>query len=441
MSYTYKQIWRINFPVMMSLLMERLVNITDAIFLGRVGEVELGAAALAGVYYLAVYMLGFGFSLGLQVLIAHRNGERNYMDTGKVFFQGLYILLGLAAVVFVLARWLTPVILSRMITSDVVREAATSYLEWRFYGLFFAFPLLALRSFFVGIVQTRILTVNAITLILTNIGLNYLLVFGKGGLPALGIAGAAMASSLAEGLTLVILVIFIAAKTDKKRYGLKPVFDSGEMRRLWDLSVWSMLRAFISVVPWFFFFVFLERIGSRELAIANIIRSISTLFFVIVSSFATTAGSLTGNLIGAGKPGEVMPLCRRIIRLSYLLGIPLIALVWIFPDPVLGVYTPDAGLVRDAYAPLYVMLAVFIFSAPAYVWSNAVSGTGRTRLAFLFQVGTIVCYMGYLLLLKHLEVHSIAVYWSAEHFFVLLLFLCCWGYMQSKKWRRKGGHF
>ena len=51
MNYTYKQIWLINFPVMMSILMEQLINITDAIFLGHVGEVELGASALAGIYY------------------------------------------------------------------------------------------------------------------------------------------------------------------------------------------------------------------------------------------------------------------------------------------------------------------------------------------------------------------------------------------------------
>lgn len=78
MNYTYKQIWLINLPVMMSVLMEQLINITDAVFLGHVGEVELGASALAGIYYLATYMLGFGFSIGLQVMIARRNGEQNY---------------------------------------------------------------------------------------------------------------------------------------------------------------------------------------------------------------------------------------------------------------------------------------------------------------------------------------------------------------------------
>ena len=83
MNFTYKQIWLINFPVMMSLLMEQLINLTDTIFLGHVGEVELGASALAGMYYIAIYMLGFGFSLGLQVMIARRNGERNLQKTGE----------------------------------------------------------------------------------------------------------------------------------------------------------------------------------------------------------------------------------------------------------------------------------------------------------------------------------------------------------------------
>lgn len=65
--------------------MEQLINITDAVFLGHVGEVELGASALAGIYYLVTYMLGFGFSIGLQVMIACRNGEQNYAETGRTF--------------------------------------------------------------------------------------------------------------------------------------------------------------------------------------------------------------------------------------------------------------------------------------------------------------------------------------------------------------------
>ena len=63
-----------------------MIGLTDTAYLGRVGEVELGASALAGVYYLVIYMLGFGFSVGAQVLMARRNGEGEYKRIGEVFF-------------------------------------------------------------------------------------------------------------------------------------------------------------------------------------------------------------------------------------------------------------------------------------------------------------------------------------------------------------------
>ena len=125
MNYTYKQIWLINLPVMMSVLMEQLINITDAVFLGHVGEVELGASALAGIYYLATYMLGFGFSIGLQVMIARRNGEQDYAETGRTFFQGLFFLSGLALSLCLLIQGLSPFLLKQLITSPEIYQAVT----------------------------------------------------------------------------------------------------------------------------------------------------------------------------------------------------------------------------------------------------------------------------------------------------------------------------
>ena len=70
MNYTYKKIWLIAFPVMMSILIEQLINITDALFLGHVGDVELGASALAGIWFLAIYMLGLEFIVMINRCIA-----------------------------------------------------------------------------------------------------------------------------------------------------------------------------------------------------------------------------------------------------------------------------------------------------------------------------------------------------------------------------------
>ncbi len=128
MRYTNKQILKITYPVLISLLMEHMIGLTDTAYLGRVGEVELGASALAGVYYLVIYMLGFGFSVGAQVLMARRNGEGEYKRIGEVFTQGGLFLFLLAAVLFTASNLLTPYLLRRMIGSEEVYRATMSYL-------------------------------------------------------------------------------------------------------------------------------------------------------------------------------------------------------------------------------------------------------------------------------------------------------------------------
>ena len=90
MRFTNRQILKITFPVLLSLMMEQLIGLTDTIYLGHVGEVELGASAIAGIFYLTIFMVGFGFSIGAQVLIARRNGEGNLAGIGPIFMQGMY---------------------------------------------------------------------------------------------------------------------------------------------------------------------------------------------------------------------------------------------------------------------------------------------------------------------------------------------------------------
>ena len=340
MNYTYKQIWLINFPVMMSILMEQLINITDAVFLGHVGEVELGASALAGIYYLAVYMLGFGFSIGLQVMVARRNGERNYPETGRTFFQGLFFLSGLAIVLCLLVQATSPFVLRRLISSPEVYQAVVRYLDWRSFGLLFSFPFLALRAFFVGITHTKALSWAAAVAVAVNIPLNYFLIFGL----HLGIAGAAIASSLAEMTSFGVLCICVLGQKDREKYGLKPVYDGSLLLRVLRLSVWSMFHAFISVAPWFLFFVAIEHLGKAPLAVSNITRSVSAVFFVIANSFAVTTGSLVSNAIGAGAADELFPICRKVLRLGYGIGLPLVAVALWGNSRIVGLYTDSEAL-------------------------------------------------------------------------------------------------
>ena len=197
---------------------------------------------------------------------------------------------------------------------------------------------------------------------------------------------------------------------DKRFYGLSWNFDKSVLLHVCHVSVWSMFHSFISVAPWFLFFVAIEHLGELQLAVANILRSISTLFFVIVNSFAATTGSLVSNLIGANERGLVFPLCSRVIRLGYAIGLPLIALALVFHQPVVSVYADNPAIVQTAWLPFVVMLLNYVFALPGYVYMNAA--------AFIFQATTITAYLLYLWGLSHWNV-PLAVYWTVEYLFVI----------------------
>lgn len=438
MRFTNREILRITFPVMLSLMMEQLIGLTDTAYLGRVGEVELGASALASVFYLVIFMLGFGFSIGAQVLMARRNGEGRHEMVGPVFIQSLLFLLTLAAVLFTLSQLFSPRLLRLLIESDEVYRAAVSYLDWRVYGFFFSFAAVVFRAFYVATTRTRILTGNSVVMVLTNVVLNYVLIFGKFGMPALGIAGAAIASSVSEAVSLLYFILYTRFRTDWRRYGLFRFggVDVGVLKRILSLSVWVMAQEGFAFFGWFVFFVAVEHLGERPLAVTNIVRSVSSFIFMFVNAFASTASSLVSNLIGAGESERVLPLCRRMVGLCYAFVVPTALLCALFPRIVLHIYTDNAALVDASVDSLWVMLSSYVLCVPAIIYQFAVSGTGNTRKAMEIVLTTVALYVLYTLALTVWLRAPVAVCWTTDHVYYFVL-LWSFVYLRGEGWRKR----
>ena len=303
-----------------------------------------------------------------------------------------------------------------LIISDDVYNAVIRYLDGRIWGLFFSFPFLALRSFLVGITQTKALNMAAFTAVLVNIPMNWLLIFGFD----MGISGAAIASSFAELCSLIVLTVYMFRHINRHLYGLHWSIDITVLKEVFSISVWSMFQFFMSVAIWFLFFLAIERLSETELAVSNIIRSVSALFAVIVNALSGVTSSLVSNLIGAGEKRNVFPLCHRIIRLGYAAGVPLIVLALLFHQSIIGAYTDNPIIIQVAWLPFAVMLLNYFFALPGYVYLNAVTGTGATRTVFIFQVITTIAYLFCLWGLSHWNV-PLAAYWTVEYLFVILL--------------------
>lgn len=438
MQFQNKEILKITFPVLVSLLMEHLIGLTDTAYLGRVGEVELGASALAGVYYLVIYMLGFGFSVGAQVLIARRNGEKSYRKIGEVFTQGSLFLLLFAALLFTLSHLYSPALLRRLIESDAVYRATLDYIDWRVYGFFFSFIAVMFRAFYVGTTNTRTLTANSLVMVGTNIVLNYMLIFGKFGFPALGIKGAAIASSISEAVSVLFFVVYTYRRVDYRKYGLFTFsrVDWPMLRQILSVSVWVMIQNGFAFVAWFIFFVAMEHHGERPLAITNVVRSISSFLFMFVNAFASTNSSLVSNLIGAGQSDDVLPLSRRMIGLCYAFVLPLSLLIALFPSAVLRIYTDQADLIQASIPSLWVMLSSYLLAVPAFIFFFCVSGTGNTQIALRLEIASVSVYVLYTLYVVYYLKADVAVCWTTEYVYNLMI-LSSFLYLWKGNWRKK----
>jgi len=436
---TYRRIWEISLPIILSLVAQNIVNVTDTAFLGRVGEVELGASAIAGLFYISLFMLGFGFGIGGQILIARRNGERNYAEIGKITDNSLYFLMGMGLFLFLIIKFFSPAMLRPMIASDAVYQASTEFLQYRIYGIFFAFGNVLLRAFYIGTTSTRVLTYNALIMAGTNVVLDYGLIFGNFGLPEMGIKGAAIASSISEAVSAIFFFTYTFRMVDLKKYNLFRFddFDWQVVRKTLDISIFVMLQYFISLAAWFIFFMIIEKMGERPLAISNIIRSAYIVLMIPVFAFGSTASSLVSNVIGQGRPDQVIPVIKKVALLNFMLVGGVVVISAIIPSFLISVYTSNTELVRQTVPSFYVVMSALLLFSFSSILFNGVSGTANTATALTIEVITIGIYLIVAWVLAvHLKL-SIELVWTSEYVYFLMLGLLSYFYLRSGKWRKK----
>ncbi len=439
LSYSYSQIWKIAYPILLTLLVQNLIQVTNTAFLGRVGEVELGASALAGIYYIATFMLAFGFSVGSQILIGRRNGEKNYQKIGEIVISGMVFLLSMSLILFGFTRCFSGPILSNILNSKNVLQASLEYLDWRIYGIFFSSINVMFRAFFVGITKTKVLSANAAIMAITNIIFDYVLIFGKWGFPALGIAGAAIGSVIAESSSVVFFIIYTLSAIDLKKYGFNlPGFNLfPALKRTLNVAMSLMIQHFLSLATWFFFFLAIEKLGETELAATNLVRSLYMIFTVPIFALGATANTLVSNSIGANKQDEVMALIWKVTRLALLITAVFILVIALFPRLALSIYTPDQTLIDASISSLYVILVGMPLITIGNIFFNSVSGTGNTRTALGIEISTLILYVAFVWICVWQLKSSLPVCWLSEYIYAGGIFSMSLLYLKRGNWRNR----
>lgn len=437
--YTNKEIWRVTYPIFLGLLAQNVINVTDTAFLGRVGEVALGAAAMGGLLYICVYTIAFGFSVGSQILIARRNGEGNYRAVGPIMWQGTAFSFGMAVCLLILMYFSAAPLIRLLITSDSIYGATYEFFTWRIWGFLFAFVNVMFRGLYIGITRTKVLTMNAVVMALVNVVLDYALVFGELGLPEMGVRGAALASVIAEASSLLFFLLYTYYKVDLKKYGLNRFgqFDLSMVLRILRISCFTMVQYFLAMAIWFVFFMALERLGQRQLAVANIVRSVYVVLLIPVQALSTTANTLVSNLIGAGGSSGVVTLLHKISRMSFLIMVVCVGLCVAFPGSILSVYTNEEALLVESVSALYVVCGAMLIASLANVYFNGISGTGNTQAALVLEVFVQVFYALYIIVVGMVIQAPVDVCFTTEVIYYVLMLGSILIYLKKAKWQNK----
>lgn len=434
-----RQILRISLPISFALLIPQVNFITNNIFLGHLGEQELGAAGLTGVYYLIFAAIGFGLNNGLQALISRRAGENRVEEIGRLFTQGMRISFAIAALGVLITYFLAPYILSLSIRSPELLERSVSFLKIRIWGLGFLYVYQMRNALLVGTNQSKYLVAGTLAETLANIFFDYGLIYGKFGMPAIGFNGAAIASVIAEFTGMFIVYAVMRYKGINRRFAMgKHVgFDKKNTWLILQQSSPLIFQHAISVIAWIFFYILVEHHGQRELAISNTMRNIFGFFGVFTWAFAATSNAMVSNVIGQGRKEEVLPLIRKIVRISLSIAIVIALLLNIFPQLFLSVYGQQDTFIDEAIPIVRVVASALIVMSFSTVWLNAVIGTGNSTVNLAIEIVAVVIYSVYVYLV--LEVYRLPIVygWMSEWIYWLVLFSLSYAYLRSGKWKKK----
>lgn len=426
---------------MLSGLANTIINFTDVAFVSRTGEKQLAASALGGVFYFVLVMMGMAISTGAQILIARKAGEGKPKEIGTILDHSILLLVGISGIVLLILHAFIPSLMMHIIRDNEVAQYSIDYLKARSYGLFFIMLLTAMRGFYTGIATTRIITYTTVLTMVLNIILNYILTLGNWGAPALGIIGSGYASAIAETVAALYAVTYTFFRPANKAFDLfrfkRP--DRKVVLTILNLSLPIVLQHLVSMGAWFFFFIMIEKLGPRELAVSNVVRSIYMVLMTPVWGFAQAANSMVSNLIGQAKESQIFELMKKIIVLSMSCQAVVTGLCVLFPSVLFNLSTSDLTIISEGLTSFHIISAGTLIFSASMIMLSTVSGTGDTRAAMVIEMINILVYVIYVIIFTVVIPSRVEVIWGAEIFYWSLMGILNYWYLTTGRWKKRAG--
>ncbi len=366
-------------PMVVEMAMESLFAVVDVFFVGRLGAAAVATVGLTESLMIVIYTLAFGLSIGATATVSRRIGEKDYDGAGRAAVQVLMLGLLISAALGLLGAVFAPQLLMLMGADAEVIATGSGYARWMLGGSATAFLLFVVNAVFRGAgdpaVAMRILIVaNSI-----NIVMDPVLIFGLGPFPALGVTGAAIATTCGRGVGLLLALGMLGRGTGHlavTRAHLR--VEPATMWRIARLSGMGTFQVAIGSMSWIALVRVVSSYGAT--AMAGYTIAIRLVIFALMPAFGLggAAATMVGQSLGAGKPERAEQAVWTAAKYDVVF-LSTIGLVFLFFTPqIVGLFTRDDAVAAVAIYGLRVISLGFPLFAAGMVLEQSFNGAGDT---------------------------------------------------------------
>ena len=389
---TLFELARIALPMVVSQGTFAVMIFTDRYFMSQIDSVHMAAALGGGVAAFFSFCFFTGLLSYANALTAQYLGAGELAKCSKVVTQGIVITI-MCSPFLVIITYFVSGIFENVGHDPIQVELEKTYYVILMLGVIITLTKTCLSSYFAGIGRTRVVMICDVCGLLFNVPLCYVMVFGKIGLPALGIVGAGVSTIIASLFACILFIVFYLRREHRDKFSVMSSFqiDWGVLRRFWRLGFPSGLELFLNVAAFNLFLLMFQGYGIVEGASAAIVFNWDLLSFVPMIGLNIGVISLIGRFVGAND----MARTDEVMSAGFFLGIvysAILAVIYItFRFPLVEVFSPPEGdfsEIRDLSAFMMIGLSSYVIAdAMIIITGGVLRGAGDTRWLMYASVG------------------------------------------------------
>ena len=366
-------------PMVMEMAMESIFAVADVFWVAHLGADAVATVGLTESMMVLIYTAAVGLSIGATALVARRTGEQDAEGAARAAGQSLLLAVFVSVAITLGAAPFAPELLRLMGASEAVVHTGSNFTRVMLAGNASVLLLFMLNAVFRGTgdaaIAMRVLWLgNAI-----NIVLGPLLIFGPGPFPALGVAGAAVATTIGRGTAVVYQLFLLSSGRGRIRLGRRHLtVDVRLMRTVLRLSGTGTFQVLISTASYVGLVRIVSLFGSAALAGYTI--GFRIILFALLPAFGVSnaAATMVGQNLGAGRPDRAEQAVWTAARYNMLVLGSVGLFFLLFARLIVGLFTDDAAVRPYAVDCLRIVSLGFLFYAAGMVVTQAFNGAGDT---------------------------------------------------------------